>query len=538
MSYGMRITSDLFITIDKNFGDFSTKIILGNSIQQRQTKNVDVYSTSVIIPELFNVSNRSGELLGGENNSIVRKVGNFADVTVGYKDWVYVHGTIRVDQSSVFYTPGRKKDLYTFPWYGGDLSLIVTGLIPSLRSDVLSYLKIRGGLNVNGNDNLGPYSLVPTFSPGFGFPYGSVVGIGVNNYFPDLDLKPELFHTQEIGLEATFWKNKINFDVTYFKTEANNQILNQRISASTGYFSTTLNAAKVSSWGFESEIKATVYRHKDWSIEANANFTYKTNKVEALVGDLERITLNGDGYSSLIYAEIGKPFPYLKVTHWDTDPATGKIIIDPANGWPVLASGDQTLKGMGNTDPNFIAGTGMKISYKFLTLAANAEYRGHYVVFSNLGSNMAFTGTGAATTLYHRQQFIWPNSVYWDGSKYVANTSIPVENSLAIYHGWGDYGFSHGAVYNGEFFTYSGDFWKLREASLTFTCPPKLIRKLKVVKTASLAVWGRNLKTWLAKDNWYTDPEFSTSNGNGIGMNATYNTPPSRQIGATLNIVF
>ena len=538
LSYGTRITSDLFVTLNKRFGDFSTKLILGNSIQQRQSKQVNVSSTSVIIPELYNVGNRSGELGGGESNATQRKAGNFADLTVGYKDYLFVHGTVRVDQSSVYFDKNRASSLYTYPWYGGDISLIVTELFPSLKSNALNYLKIRGGLNKNGNDNLGAYSLIPTFSPGGGFPYGSIVGITVNNNYPDLKLGPEFFFTQEVGFEATFWKNKLNLDVSYYKTQANNQVLGQSISSSTGYTQTTLNAARVSTYGLEAEARANVYKKKDWSVDVNANFTYKTNAVKELIGGLDRIQLNGAGGYSFIYAEINKPFPYLKVTHWATDPATGKTIINPDNGWPKIATGADALKGMGTTDPKYQVGTGLRVSYKFITLAANAEFRGGYVVFSNLGNTMAFTGSSAATTIYHRQPFIWPNSVYDDGTKFVPNTNIPTENFLSIYGGWGDYGFSNGAVNNGEYFTSSGNFWKIRDASLTFNCPAKWIQKLKTVKSASLAVWGRNLYTWLAKDNWYTDPEFSNTNGNGIGINVTGNTPPSRQYGATLNVNF
>jgi hypothetical protein len=260
--------------------------------------------------------------------------------------------------------------------------------------------------------------------------------------------------------------------------------------------------------------------------------------VLTLSDDLSRIQLNSASTYAFIYAEVGQPFPYLKTTYYQVDSATGGTIIDPSNGWPKLATGANSLKGQGTTAPKHQLGVGFRASFKNFSLTANAEYRGGNVVFSNLGNTMAFTGSSAITTLYNREQFIWPNSVYFDGSKYVPNTSIPTQDFLAIYQGWGDYGFSNGVLANGDFFTSSAAFWKLRAVSLAYEFGQSVVRRVKVVKGINLSIWGRNLVTLLPKDNYYTDPEFSNTTGNGIGINVTGNTPAARQYGATLSVRF
>jgi hypothetical protein len=53
-----------------------------------------------------------------------------------------------------------------------------------------------------------------------------------------------------------------------------------------------------------------------------------------------------------------------------------------------------------------------------------------------------------------------------------------------------------------------------------------------------LTIWGRNLKTWLPADNWYTDPEFANTSGNATGINTSLNTPPTKQLGGTIKLVF
>jgi len=45
------------------------------------------------------------------------------------------------------------------------------------------------------------------------------------------------------------------------------------------------------------------------------------------------------------------------------------------------------------------------------------------------------------------------------------------------------------------------------------------------------------LFTIVDKANFYTDPEFSYTSGNGLGISNTGQTPPVRQYGINLNFV-
>ena len=534
-SYGWRVNSDLFVNFEKTIGKFNAKLILGQNIQDRKSKSLNVGSSAVILPGLYNVGNRSGELTGGESNSLSRRIGTFGDLTVGYKDYFFLHGSLRHDASSIFYSPKRDRKLYNFTYYGVDASFIVTEAVPGLKSDAFNYLKLRASYNKNGNENLGAYSLDPTYSPGSGFPYGSVVGVTVGDNYPDPALQPEFVYSKEVGLEASFWKSRINLDASYFYQDAKNQVLNVALSPSTGYTSTTINAARVANKGFEAELKVNLMRKKNWTIDINGNYTWNTNEVKSLYSGSTKLGLNGAGSESFISAIVGKPFPYLQTTYFAIDSASGSTIVDAADGWPTRGNG---LKDQGATIPKHQIGLGLKVAYKWVTLSANAEYRGGYVVYSDMAQDMSFSGSSAATTRYNRQQFIWPNSVYFDGSKYVPNTNIAVDNYIAAYEGWGDYGFSRGVLSNGDWFTYSGNFWKIRDVSLDFALPTKWYKGFKALKGVGVSFFGRNLFTWVPKENIYTDPEFSNTNGNGVGLNTTGNTPPVRQYGGTLRITF
>ena len=143
---------------------------------------------------------------------------------------------------------------------------------------------------------------------------------------------------------------------------------------------------------------------------------------------------------------------------------------------------------------------------------------------------MTFTGSGGWTS--NRTPHVFPNSSYDDGTgKFVPNTTINV--SEAEYALWVDqYRFIT------ENFVTPGWFIKFRDVNLSYNIPADFLRKSKFISGATVAVYGRNLFTIVDKSNYYTDPEFSFTTGNGQGINNTSQTPPVRQYGFNLNLTF
>jgi len=220
-------------------------------------------------------------------------------------------------------------------------------------------------------------------------------------------------------------------------------------------------------------------------------------------------------------------YPFLKATGYVRDPATNRVIVDKSSGYPLQTPG---LINFGGTLPRHILGTGSRVGYKQFELAFNFEYRGGNYVFHQLGRDMTFTGAGKWTE--DRTPHVFPNSAYDDGTgKYVPNTNVQVRE--AEYSLWVDY-----YRFISENFVTPGWFIKLRDISLSYNVPDNFIRKTKVFSGATVALFGRNLITIVDKSNHYTDPEFSYTTGNGIGINNTAQTPPVRQYGASLMVNF
>ena len=518
------VNNELQLQASKDVKDFSIKGLVGFSTYERKAKSVSISSSSIVVPDVYNVDNRLGNLGGSEAISQYRKYGYYADALIGWQDKIFLHGFGRFDATSKFFTPTRETSQYSYFYPGFDVSAILTDIVPSIKSNVLSYAKLRLGYNKNGNDNIGVYQLDPTYPNGSGFPYGNVVGITVGNTLPDKDLKPEFVYTLEAGGEFQFLKNRVNLDVTYYNQRSIDQVVSVTVPATTGYTNLRINVGEVKNFGFETDLKVQIIKNKTFSWDANVRYSYNDNKVVKLYPGITEFLQAGYTYASA-YIAVNRPFPIMKATSYTRD-SLDRIIVNKATGYPLNTG---ALKDFGRTTPPHILGLGTKLKYKDLTLSTNWEYRGGNVFYSDLGRQMTFTGSGRWTE--ERAPFIVPNSSYNDGSgKFVTNDK-PVNE--AEYDYWVTY---YRQI--AENFVVPAWFIKMRDISLTYSLPSHIISKVKVLSAVNVGVYGRNLVTIVDKKNMFTDPEFSFTTGNGQGVNNTSQTPSVKQYGVTVNVNF
>lgn len=520
------LNNEFQFLINQNFNDFNVKGILGVNGYNRKTKAVNVSSSSIVVPDVYNVSNRRGELGGGEANTEERKYGYYADAQVGWRDMLFVHGTVRHDASSRFYKETRPYSQYAYTYAGADVAAVITELIPVLKNDILGYAKLRAGYNKNGNDNIALYGLDPVFSNAGGFPYGNVVGISVGNTLPDADLQPEFVRTLEFGGEFQLLKNKLNIDFSYYTQRSEGQVLTVGIPTSTGFSNLVLNVGETKNWGYEADVKIQLLKKAKVSWDLVVRGSINENKVIKLYPGVTEFFVSGYSYAGT-FVRQDLVYPILKSTSYVRD-SLGRIVVSPTTGYPLTTG---PLKDMGRVTPKYMLGAGTTVSYAGFTLATNWEYRGGNVMFSDLGRQMTFTGSGKWTE--NRAPHIFPNSAYLDAAsgKYVQNTSVMTrEAEYALY----------ADVYRliSENFTAPAWFIKMRDINLSYSFSDKMVSKTKVFSGVTLAIYGRNLVTIIDKANMYADPEFSFTTGNGIGINNTDQTPPVRQLGVNLNLTF
>ena len=578
-----RVNSDLFVTADKSFGDFTVKAIVGNNIQLFNSQYGVIGSNALAVPvaaganDQININNRIGNLGGGSAKYQTRLYAFYGDLTLGYKEFLFVHGSLRNDNVSTLSSAQR-----SFVYPGVDASFVFSNVIPGLKDAAfLDYGKIRGGYTLVSQINLpsatgigvaetnGAYRLDPIYSLGAGFPFGNLASFtsGTSRVQPT-PLLPEDTRSLEAGLELSFLKRAVGFGATYYKQNSVNQTINTTLPFSTGFQNLLLNAGEVQNQGVEVDLNITPIRSANGlTVTIGGNFNYNVNKVLSLPPGLSQLTLPGSGTTdaTTLVAIVGQPYPIIQGTAYDrvTDPnspAYGLVkmtqITDQLNPAvtrfvPQQAAG---TKNFGNTQPKYKYGFNANVSYKGFTLAGQGELRTGYYIYNAIGADLDFTGGGARSVQYGRVDFPYPGSALPDGSGgwKVNPGADPVYDGSGILTGYtpragggltpgGSEFWANNTSWNrgiSENYVTPGTFFKIREVSLSYALPAGVLSKVGLLKGASLNLYGRNIFTWVPKENIYTDPEFSGTavGSNAIGINTFLQTPPTKFYGASLNV--
>lgn len=531
-AFSSRITSEFFATYNKQVKDFNFDVLAGQSFREIATKGLSIGSNNLGQSTLYNVIVRKGEPAVSESDSKQRLERFFGRVAVGYQQWAFAEFTGSYDIDSRLTNPWVPVDYKNIGFFypGGSLSIVPSEFIPALKnSNLISFIKIRGAISKTGNVNLSPYSLENGYNLGTFFPYGTIQGFSSTGTLYQSSYKPEFVNNKEVGLEINFLRNRINFEANAYTQSNTNQIIQVAFSAATGFPRSVLNAASFTNKGLEFDLKLTpLISFNKVNVDFKINYTLQDSKVTKIIDGVDEL---GVGNSN--YAIVGSPAFVFRLTDYERDAATGKVIVDANTGMPSRSS---TTSVFGRTLPKHLLGLNLNANWKGLSIAAVADYRGGNQMYSgDLGSAMDFSGISERSGQNDRQAFVFPNSVYNDGAKLVDNTNIYTKSY--------GYNFWSQSINTGVQSNYlsSAAFWKLREVSISYTFGKEYFSGAfgRVVKSLTVGVNGRNLFTWLPKSNQWTDPEFSSStSSNGQGVNTIYNTVPTRIFGANLSVQF
>ena len=529
----INITNDLLAKIDKKFGDFTTKVILGTSLYSSNINLIGITASSLVIPNFYNIANRVGEAGIGQSTLQRSSIGAFGDATIGYKNYAFLHLSARNDWDSRLTAENRS---FFYPAVDG--SVILSDIMPSMtESDILSFLKVRGGWSKTGQIALANwYATTPSFLPGAGFPYGSNAGFRLSGTLSNPNLKPEMTNSYEVGVETSFLKGKIELTVDAYKSNTVDQTIPASISSATGYMSAYINAGELESQGIETDLKLNkIINAGGFAWNLAVNYSYRTNKVISIYPGLNELPVNdGTAYGaarSVSYAVVGEQFPALRITDVLRDP-DGRIIVDKMTGLPTK---NPALVLAGHGDPNHLLGISNNFTFKGVSLSIVADYRGGNMILNDVGNALDFTGVSEHSALNGRQPFVIPNSVVKnaDGS-FTPNTDVLVTDAGRAFWVNSDYHTTDKAYLT------SAAFWKLREVSLAYDVPVKKIPALKFMQAAQISFVGRNLLLLRPKTNVWTDPEFNSNaaTSNALGFTDEDQTPPTRVYGFSVKLTF
>ncbi|MVT12042.1 TonB-dependent receptor [Chitinophaga tropicalis] len=232
----------------------------------------------------------------------------FARVNYNYDEKYLAEAIIRRDGSSRF---GSNNKYGVFPSFSLGWVASREGFWP--ENNIVSFLKVRGGYGVVGNDNIGDFAFLSIIGSGRNYAFGNS-GSYLIGYSPDApvnpDLKWESTSQTNIGFEATILRDiTVSFD--WYKKATKDILQNPRIPAYIGAVSNpAANVADMENTGVELEIG---YRKKlgDFNLGVNGNVSYLKNRVTNLGRGVSYLsggqTFQSSAYSTITRTALGQP---------------------------------------------------------------------------------------------------------------------------------------------------------------------------------------------------------------------------------------
>lgn len=519
------INTDAMLMADKTWGKFNVNILAGGNINYFYSDNMrSTTAGGLTIPEFYSLKasvdpiDATSSLKRKRINSLYGKASlswastYFLDIT-GRNDW---SSTLRADERSYFN-----------PSVSGSVVLSEIFKLP----DWWDFLKVRGSWTVTKTsadiyDINNVYSVTTNVWDGLtaaSFPSNLIGGT----------VRPKKAETWEIGLASHMFKNRLYFDVAYYRNVESDFIINGGVSQATGYEGVQTNfKEKRLRKGIEVTIGGTPIQTRDFKWDILTNWGH--DKYEYLEIDPEYST-------NRPWIKKGESWHWIEVKDWDRDP-DGNIIHN--GGMPQRQEFNTKV---GNTTPDLIWGITNTFKYKQFTLDFSFDGRIGGISYSRTHQMLWNTGVHIdSDNMYRYEEVVNGNLTYiGKGVKIVSGTVtrdpdgniledtrvfapndevVSYEAYISKYHD------AHNRPARQNYLRET--FFKLRNLSLTYDLPVSLCNKLSM-KSASVGITGQNLFFW-GLDYKYADPD---KGGDDKG-HENLNSPLQRYMGINLKVNF
>ena len=407
-----------------------------------------------------------------ETNNETRTLGGFLEQNLAYRDRLFVTAGLRSDRNSAF---GADFSTAFYPKVAVSWVVSEESFFPG--SGWMNELRLRSAYGASGvqpgtTDAVLYFSATTASLESGDFP--GVVFSALGNR----DLKPERSTEWEVGVDGTFWENRLTTELTYYNKQSSDALVSRVLAPSlgTGLTSRFENVGKIKNSGWETLVNARLLDRPafGWDVTLNAS----TNSNEAVdLGELPTLNL-----SSTQQHREGYPlFGYWVFALEGYADANNNRIIEVGE---ITVSKDRVY--VGQPLPKYEAAltNGVDLLRGRLRLSAMVDYKGGHKVYNN-------TERIRCASRANCEGLVSPDASFFEQ----ARTVLVREHSTR----------SVGA------FIEDGDFIRLRELSLVYSLPEswggRVFRGRSLVATAA----ARNLGILWTKYSGVDPEAFGTT---------------------------
>lgn len=530
----MEWNSDFLTNYHNSFSEkIDYSLSIGGNYRYAQSKGISQSGNGWRVADFYNINNLENYNTS-ESFSEKEVLSLYSLGTISYSNLMYLDFTYRSDWSSTL-----PKGNNRYPFYSVNGSFVFTEAL-KIKSDILSMGQLRGSYSVSGNDT-GPYQTQNYYTVGqtaLPYPVGSMSS---QLAFPNF--MPEIKTSWEAGTNIELYGGRLSFDIAYYTTVTKNQIMDVKLSPSSGFNDIRQNAGEIKNSGLEALISAIPIESDKFSWNLSFNITKNKSEVLSLADNQTRIVLQ-TSILDLATVEIrpGDPFGSIYGKDYVRDANGNKIIA--STGYP-LKPGDNEYKRLGDINPDWRGGLSNKFTYKNFTLNVLADFQLGGEFYSHGQLYRELMGT-AEETLVGRDE--------WYSTHQGAGHFEPIPG--VIPKGYIEEGVTEGSSSPNTtpvdpMMRYLQVVWfnrtvkdfildatnvRLREASLGYTLPKKWLGN-GIINDINFSIVGRNLLFFYNAAK-HMDPESgynSTTIGNAFELNSM---PATRTYGFNLNVTF
>lgn len=539
------------------------------------------------IPGVFEIQNSvdvpGTEIVYTDGNVSPKKIQSlYAFANFAWKDQLFIDITGRNDWSSTLIYPDGHGDVsYFYPSFVANWTFSNSFKLPKW----INFGSLRGSLAWVGRDTF-PYNTSAGFyykgdPSAYNSPDGTRIPlIGFNSRaLANANLKNELSRSIEFGLNMAFLNNRLDFDVSVYKTNTTNQLLTLPMPQESGVDSQQINAGNLQNKGIEIIVNAVPLKSNDFKWDTSLTFAKNQDKIIELAPGVEEYVLQwAMGRDVKSIAIPGQEYGLIQTNYafatYQALDANGNKIDDPRNGMRVLKPNGTYLRSnsyqnqgyvtVGKLTPDFLTSFRNTFKYKNVALSVLIDARvggdilsatyNYGVQFGNLPSTLQYRDEDRGGIMYTdangKTQFgLIPEGVFAQNTQIKDKQGITRDVGGMTYaevyqRGWMDplrtdlYYRNLGSWGNGirENAIFENTWVALRELRLTYSFKPELIKPLGI-NTLNASLIGRNLFYIYNKLPDGINPEGMYNNNSGSF--AEYGgSPMSRYIGFNLDFSF
>ena len=454
---------------------------LSVGMQVVSSKNSTTNSTGVgFVTNTNNSVNSAATTSGGSSFTEQKQFGYLGQLQIGFQNRAFIQAAVRVDKNSAF---GSAAPAFVLPKLGATWTISEEQFFEKL-SEYVNTLRLRASWGTTGRSPAPGAALTTLVAAPFNITGTTAAGANPGNP-GNSDLRPERGTEFEAGLDASFWRDRVSAELTYFSKKTTDLIIAKPIAPSLGFNSNPLaNIGEVINRGLELAVNVTALQMNNFGWDFRAGVSTLHNELTDL-GGVSPFSVSGRT-RAMKGEQLGV---YVSKKILSINDASGVVTVS------------DTLTPVGNLYPTLEWNASNSITVmKNLRITASLDAKKDFVVDN-------FRDWYTETLLIHSRNRLDPTVLSRHerlrryGNDAAGKPSFVTLSGLSA---------TTSDVY--EAFIQPGDFVRFRELSATYTVPKKVLGPVgNRVQGLSVSFAMQNLKLWTKYEG--PDPEVVAQNG-------------------------